>query len=178
MARPLRVAVIGGGIGGLAAARALLMRGLEVTVFEQAPRLSEFGGGVVLTPNALTALRALGLEERVLAVAFESKSQVVRSWRSGRVIMRNSFASYRSMFGATSCSIHRGDMQKLLAEFDPSVTCGFPRAAPRSSPDRAARSRALPTAARSRPTWWSAPTAFIRPCAPACSVRKMRTSPA
>ena len=119
MARPLRVAVIGGGIGGLAAARALLMRGLEVTVFEQAPRLSEFGGGVVLTPNALTALRALGLEERVLADAFESKSQVVRSWRSGRVILRNSFASYRSMFGATSCSIHRGDMQKLLAEFVP-----------------------------------------------------------
>ena len=58
-ARALRVAVIGGGIGGLAAARALLLRGMEVTVYEQAPRLSEFGGGVVLTPNALTALRAL-----------------------------------------------------------------------------------------------------------------------
>src|SRR5215470_9153974 len=119
MARLLRVAVIGGGIGGLAAARALLLRGMEVTVFEQASRLSEFGGGVVLTPNAVTALRALGLEARVLADAFESKSQVVRSWRSGRVILRNSFASYRSMFGATSCSIHRGDMQKLLSEFVP-----------------------------------------------------------
>jgi 2-polyprenyl-6-methoxyphenol hydroxylase-like FAD-dependent oxidoreductase len=93
MARALRVAVIGGGIGGLAAARALLMRGMEVAVYEQAPRLSEFGGGVVLTPNALTALRALGLEARVLADAFESTSQVVRSWRSGRVIFRNSFAS-------------------------------------------------------------------------------------
>jgi salicylate hydroxylase len=43
MARALRVAVIGGGIGGLAAARALLLRGMEVTVYEQAPRLSEFG---------------------------------------------------------------------------------------------------------------------------------------
>jgi salicylate hydroxylase len=119
MARALRVAVIGGGIGGLAAARALLMRGMEVTVYEQAPRLSEFGGGVVLTPNALIALRALGLEERVLAHAFESTGQVVRSWRSGRVIFRNSFASFRSHFGATSCSIHRGDMQKLLSEFVP-----------------------------------------------------------
>ena len=119
MARLLRVAVIGGGIGGLVAARALLLRGMEVAVYEQAPRLSEFGGGVVLTPNALTALRALGLEARVLADAFESRSQVVRSWRSGRVILRNSFASYRSHFGATSCSIHRGDMQKLLSEFVP-----------------------------------------------------------
>ena len=72
MTRALRVAVIGGGIGGLAAARALLLRGMEVTVYEQAPRLSEFGGGVVLTPNALMALRALGLEARVLADAFES----------------------------------------------------------------------------------------------------------
>ena len=73
MTRALRVAVIGGGIGGLAAARALLLRGMEVTVYEQAPRLSEFGGGVVLTPNALMALRALGLEARVLADAFEVK---------------------------------------------------------------------------------------------------------
>jgi salicylate hydroxylase len=119
MARTLRVAVIGGGIGGLAAARALLMRGIEVMIYEQAPRLSEFGGGVVLTPNALVALRALGLETRVLAEAFESRCQTVRSWRSGRVILRNSFSSYRTSFGATSCSIHRGDMQKLLSEFVP-----------------------------------------------------------
>ena len=119
MTRALRVAVIGGGIGGLAAARALLMRGMDVTVYEQAPRLSEFGGGVVLTPNALTALRALGLEARVLAEAFESVGQCVRSWRSGRVISRNSFARYRAHFGATSCSIHRGDMQKVLSEFVP-----------------------------------------------------------
>jgi salicylate hydroxylase len=119
MARALRVAVIGGGIGGLAAARALLLRGMEVMVYEQAPRLSEFGGGVVLTPNALTALRGLGLEQRVLAEAFESRGQVVRSWRSGRVISRNSFARYRTHFGATSCSIHRGDMQRVLAEFVP-----------------------------------------------------------
>src|SRR5262249_52981398 len=100
----------------------VLMRGMEVTVYEQAPRLSEFGGGVVLTPNALIALRALGLEEQVLSHAFESTSQVVRSWRSGRVIFRNSFASYRSHFGATSCSIHRGDMQKLLSEFVPAAS--------------------------------------------------------
>ena len=122
MTRALRVAVIGGGIGGLTAARALLLRGMEVTVYEQAPRLSEFGGGVVLTPNALTALRALGLEARILAEAFESTSQCVRSWRSGRVIARNSFARYRTHFGATSCSIHRGDMQKVLAEFVPETS--------------------------------------------------------
>ncbi len=119
MARSLRIGVIGGGIGGLAAARAMLMRGMEVVVFEQASGLIEFGGGLVLTPNALTALRALGLEERALADGFESTGQVVRSWRSGRVILRNSFERYRALFGATSATIHRGDMQKLLAAFVP-----------------------------------------------------------
>jgi 2-polyprenyl-6-methoxyphenol hydroxylase-like FAD-dependent oxidoreductase len=119
MARPLRVGIIGGVGGGLATARALLMRGMEVVVFEQAARLTEFGGGLVLTPNALTALRALGLEDRALADGFEPTSQVVRSWRSGRVIMRNSFERYRALFGATGATIHRGDMQKLLTECVP-----------------------------------------------------------
>lgn len=116
LARPLRVAVIGGGIGGLATARAMLMRGMDVTVFEQAPRLTEFGGGLGLAPNALIALRALDLETRVLADGFEAPSQVIRSWRSGRSILRTSFAGLRAAFGATSCTIHRGDMQALLAE--------------------------------------------------------------
>lgn len=119
MARSLRIGVVGGGIGGLAAARAMLMRGMEVVVFEQASGLTEFGGGLVLTPNALIALRALGLEERALADGFQSTSQVVRSWRSGRVILRNSFDRYRALFGASSATIHRGDMQRLLAEFVP-----------------------------------------------------------
>lgn len=119
MARLLRIGVIGGGIGGLAAARAMLMRGMEVVVFEQASGPTELGGGLVLTPNALVALRALGLEARVLADGFESTSRVVRSWRSGRVIVRDSFERYRTLFGATSATIHRGDMQKLLAEFMP-----------------------------------------------------------
>ncbi len=76
MARLLRIGVIGGGIGGLAAARAMLMRGMEVVVFEQASGPTELGGGLVLTPNALVALRALGLEARVLADGFESTSRV------------------------------------------------------------------------------------------------------
>src|SRR5215475_10019937 len=69
MARKPRIAIIGGGIGGLAAARALLQRGIEVTVYEQASRISEFGAGVVMTPNAMKALRSLGLEGAVQAVA-------------------------------------------------------------------------------------------------------------
>ena len=57
----------------------------------------------MLTPNALTALRALGLEQRAVADGFESTSQVVRSWRSGRLIFRNSYDQYRAEIRGRQC---------------------------------------------------------------------------
>jgi salicylate hydroxylase len=72
MARAPRIAIIGGGIGGLAAALALERRGCETTVCEQSAALSEIGAGVNLTPNALMALRALGVEDAVAATGCES----------------------------------------------------------------------------------------------------------
>ena len=58
---PLRVAVVGGGIGGSAAANALLQAGMEVRLYEQAPALTEVGAGVALQPNGIRMLRQLGL---------------------------------------------------------------------------------------------------------------------
>ena len=68
MPRAPRVAIIGGGIGGLAAALALERRGVEAIVCEQAPALSEFGAGLNLTPNAIKALRALGIGDEIEAI--------------------------------------------------------------------------------------------------------------
>ena len=114
MGRAPRIAIIGGGIGGLAAARALMLRGVEVEVYEQAPRLSEFGGGVVTTPNAMKALRGLGVEAAALADAFAPAYQTVLSWRSGRVIDRARLDPYREKFGAPFCTMHRGDLLEAL----------------------------------------------------------------
>jgi salicylate hydroxylase len=58
---PLRVAIVGGGIGGAAAAAALIQRGVAVRLFEQAPALAEVGAGVALQPNGIRMLRQLGL---------------------------------------------------------------------------------------------------------------------
>jgi 2-polyprenyl-6-methoxyphenol hydroxylase-like FAD-dependent oxidoreductase len=58
--------VIGGGIGGLAAAVALRKVGMAVTVFERAPAIREVGAGLSLWSNAVTALRRLGLESRII----------------------------------------------------------------------------------------------------------------
>ena len=57
----LHVVVVGGGIGGLFAANALLAHGLEVSLYEQAPALGEVGAGVYLTPNAVRQMQRVGL---------------------------------------------------------------------------------------------------------------------
>ena len=61
----LHVAIIGGGIGGLFAANALIAHGLRVSVYEQAQALGEIGAGVFLTPNSVRHLQRLGLEDAV-----------------------------------------------------------------------------------------------------------------
>jgi salicylate hydroxylase len=65
MATRLNIAIIGGGIGGLFAANALLTRGLRVTVYEQAPAIGEIGAGVYVTPNAVRHLESVGLGSAV-----------------------------------------------------------------------------------------------------------------
>ncbi len=116
MHRSTRVAVIGGGIGGLTAAQALLRKGFEVAVYEAAPELKEIGAGVALGPNAMKALRSLDLEQPVRAVAWESENQLLRNWKSGRVISRTPRRGYlMSRFGATGCTVHRADLLDALA---------------------------------------------------------------
>ena len=63
-----RIAIIGGGIGGLAAANALLQRGLNVTLYEQAAELGEVGAGVFIYPNSLRQLERMGFGEALAKV--------------------------------------------------------------------------------------------------------------
>jgi 2-polyprenyl-6-methoxyphenol hydroxylase-like FAD-dependent oxidoreductase len=62
----MRVAIVGGGIGGVAAAGALLQKGIDVDVYEQAPQLKEVGAGVAIHPNGARMLRRLGFGEELL----------------------------------------------------------------------------------------------------------------
>src|SRR6185369_12419622 len=61
----LTVVIIGGGVGGLFAANALIARGFDVSVYEQAPVLGEVGAGVFLTPNSVRQLQRVGLGSQV-----------------------------------------------------------------------------------------------------------------
>jgi salicylate hydroxylase len=115
MTRAPRIAVVGGGIGGLAAALALEQRGAETIVFEQSPALSEIGAGLNLTPNAIKALRALGVEDGVNAIASGSEFLNIRSWKSGRYISRMRRGDFKQKFGAPNLSVHRADLLDVLA---------------------------------------------------------------
>src|SRR5712672_207978 len=65
MARPLSIAIIGAGMGGLASAAALRRVGLDVTVYEQAAQFARLGAGIQIGCNAMKVLRGLGLEFRL-----------------------------------------------------------------------------------------------------------------
>jgi len=110
-----RVAVIGGGIGGLTAANALSRAGIEVAVYEAAAELREIGAGVALHPNAMKVLRAIGVEDGVRAVAGRSQWQVLRNGRTGRVIGRTSRGQQATSFGIEGATAHRADLLDVLA---------------------------------------------------------------
>jgi 2-polyprenyl-6-methoxyphenol hydroxylase-like FAD-dependent oxidoreductase len=115
MTRAPRIAIVGGGIGGLAAALALEHRGAEVVIAEQSDALSEIGAGLNLTPNAVKACRALGIEDEVEAVGSASDFLVIRSWKSGRVTSRTNRGSFRQKFGAPNLTVHRADLLDILS---------------------------------------------------------------
>lgn len=111
-----RIAIIGAGLGGLATARALILQGFEVQVFEQAPELADFGAGINIGPNAVKVFNALGLQERLHAVSHEPSGIAWRDWSDGRLLKRVPLEDSGGRFGASYYVVHRGDLHNLLAE--------------------------------------------------------------
>ena len=117
MARTIRVAVIGAGIGGLAAACALRSQGIEVAVYERAPELGEVGAGLQLGPNAVKVMRALGLEEQLRKIAAEPVNIVSLAWDDAHLRFREPLkANCAARFGAPYLTVHRADAHRLLCE--------------------------------------------------------------
>ncbi|MCE8009259.1 FAD-dependent monooxygenase [Aestuariivita sp.] len=106
----LSVAVIGGGIGGMAAAAALAQRGAQVRLYEQAPELSEVGAGLQISANGQVVLRALqAVGQDIPTQATLSPGTHMRAGRSGRKV---AFVPPPSS-GAT-WYMHRADLLTLL----------------------------------------------------------------
>jgi len=112
-ARPLRAAIVGGGIGGLAAANSLHRRGIDVTVFEQANALGEVGAGVFIYPNSLRQLERMGFGEALAAVGARVGSGSEYYRMDGTVvgsILTADSSGWNGLYG-----MHRADLLNALA---------------------------------------------------------------
>jgi salicylate hydroxylase len=114
---PMRIAIVGGGIGGLAAA--LFLRGSdhEVSVYEQAPVLREVGAGIVVPPNMVRLLARLGLADGLerFAVRLQAAWEF-RRWEDGRVLSVQSMDKCEELYGAPCHVAHRADLLALLQD--------------------------------------------------------------
>ncbi|MBV8617625.1 MAG: 3-hydroxybenzoate 6-monooxygenase [Curvibacter sp.] len=111
------VLVAGGGIGGLAAALALVRQGFRVTVLEQAPEIGEIGAGIQLGPNAFHAFDALGVGDKARGRAVYTDFMVMHDaldeYQVGRIPTGEAF---RQRFGNPYAVIHRVDVHRSLLE--------------------------------------------------------------
>ncbi len=115
--RPPKVLIAGAGIGGLVAALAMLQRGIDVEIFEQASELRELGAGVQLSANGTRVLIALGLEQEMQNIASEPSGKQIRLFSTGRTWkLFDLGASSRATYGAPYWMVHRGDFHRVLLD--------------------------------------------------------------
>lgn len=111
------VLIAGGGIGGIAAALALVRQGFEVTVLEQATELGEIGAGIQLGPNAFHAFDALGIGAAARSRAVYTDELVMHDAVDEQVVGRiPTGESFRQRFGNPYAVIHRADVHRSLLE--------------------------------------------------------------
>lgn len=113
----LRIAIAGAGLGGLTAARALLQKGFDVSVYEQAETLGEVGAGLQLAPNATRCLHAVGLGPALMDVAAVPTGKQVRLWNTGQSwkLFDLGETALRE-YGAPYVMVHRADLHRVLVD--------------------------------------------------------------
>ncbi len=107
-----RVAVVGAGLGGVAAAVGLHRQGHEVTLYERGAELREAGTAVVVMPNGIRALDELGLGDYVRGQAVSAVSGGLRDWR-GRPLLVTDAAQAQRTVGLTAC-VSRAELHRAL----------------------------------------------------------------
>ncbi len=111
------ILIIGGGIGGLACALALIRRGIDVEVYEQAHELREVGAGVQIGANGTRVLHALGLKDALATTQFFASGKAARLWNTGETWTTFDLGAIaQERYGSPHIFMHRGDLQAALAD--------------------------------------------------------------
>jgi 3-hydroxybenzoate 6-monooxygenase len=112
-----QVFIVGGGIGGLAAALALARQGIAAQIIEQAAEFKEIGAGIQLGPNVFWMFDILGLVERVSALAVFPNNLIMMDSITGQEVTRVPLGDkFRKRFKHPYALIHRADLHKVLLE--------------------------------------------------------------
>src|SRR5262252_9997300 len=109
------MAIVGGGLAGLAAAHALKTHGKQAEVFETAPALGEIGAAVNVSPQAVKALQAIGVGDEIAAVANSSPGIYTRNMQTGEFLEHNDRHKAAARYGAPYYTFHRADLLDALA---------------------------------------------------------------
>ncbi|WP_066151655.1 FAD-dependent monooxygenase [Hydrogenophaga pseudoflava] len=113
----MKVLIAGGGIGGLSAAVALLQRGIDVEVYEQAPELKEVGAGIQISPNGNKVLDALGVFKRLKELSCDPVRKEFRLWNTGKPWPMLSLGkAVIESYGYPYLTVYRPDLHQSLAD--------------------------------------------------------------
>ncbi len=139
-----QVFIVGGGIGGLAAALALARKGIPSQIIEQAAEFKEIGAGIQLGPNVFWMFEILGLIEPISALAVFPKNLIMMDSITGEEVTRISLGdAFRKKFHHPYALIHRADLHRALLEAcrNPISSGSTPRRRSSKSTRRATASR-------------------------------------
>jgi 6-hydroxynicotinate 3-monooxygenase len=114
--RDTRVAIVGGGLGGVTAAILLQDLGCSVRVYEQAPEFARVGAGIQLSPNVMRIMRHIGLDAKMFEVGLQPREKLSRDWRTGEITYAVPLQDMMRLYGAHYLIMHRGDMHAIMVD--------------------------------------------------------------
>lgn len=112
-----RIAIIGAGLGGTAAAALMAKAGFNVVLYEQAPAFSRLGAGIHLGPNVMKVMRRIGIEDELNRTGAHPDYWYSRDGITGEEMAQIPLGDYaKSHYGASYLTVHRGDFHKLMTD--------------------------------------------------------------
>ena len=114
MASTQKIAIVGAGLGGAAAATLLQQAGFDVSIYEQAPEFSRLGAGIHMGPNIMKIFRRMDIEQQLDQMGSHPDHWFSRDGMSGDYLSRIPLGEFaRKEYGASYVTVHRGDLHAL-----------------------------------------------------------------